>query len=94
MPDEQITRRYVYQSEHTSEINKGKRSAYIVEQLTGSNVVARIKPLGLVKDLTADQEITLLLLKQGISVVGKWSKTTKGNHRRSRAVVGTDFEVE
>jgi len=91
MADEQVTRRYAYYSEHDSPRHKGKCSAYLVEQMSGSNVVARITPLGFIKDLTAEQEIELLLLKQGISLVGKWSPTKRGHNRKSRVVIGNGF---
>ena len=87
-----VTRRYAYHTEHESSAHKGKRSAYLVEQLTGSNIVARIIPLGLVREITVEQEISLALMKHGITVIGKWAKTERGNHRKSRAVLGAEFD--
>ena len=87
-----VTRRYAYYSEHDSPAHRGKRSAYLVEQLTGSNVVARIIPLGLVRDITVEQEVSLALMKRGITVVGSWAVTKQGTNRKSRVVIGNDFD--
>ena len=91
MPSERITRRYVYHSKQEAPEHRGKKAAYLVEQLTGSNLVARIVPLGLVKDITAESEIALLAMQKGVTVVGKWSATKRGAHSQARAVLGTDF---
>jgi hypothetical protein len=90
--DPTVTRRYAYITESDCKAHKGKRSAYLVEQLSGSNVVARISSLGLVRDITAEQEVSLALMKRGITVVGKWAKTDRGYHHKSRLVIGNDFD--
>lgn len=91
--DDQISRRYVYQSQHDTSKHKGKKSVYLVEQMRGSNVIARVKPLGMVRETTAVEEITIALINESITVVGKWAKTKRGHHSRSRAVLGSEFEV-
>lgn len=80
----------MYHALKDSTTHKGKVSAYLVEEMVGG-VVARIKSLGLVSATSPASDITLALLKEGMSVVGEWQPTKNGTQMKSRAVLGTGF---
>ena len=85
---EEVTKRWVYCASRDAKGHKGRRSAYLVEQQAGSNVIARITPIGLVKEITQQQEINIFALRNGMTVAGRWSESDSKKHQRSRVVLG------
>jgi len=85
---EPVTKRWVYCSSADRTRHKSKRSAYLVEQQEGSNVIARITPIGLVNEKTQIQEINIFALRNNITVTGRWGETKSQKYQRTRAVLG------
>jgi len=65
---------------------------YLVETLTGSNVVARITPLGMVKQIESESEVAMTALKQDMTLAGEWNSTKTKRHKRIRAILGKEYE--
>ena len=76
--------RYFYRSFNVSRINRRSVSAYLVERIANSTVVARIEPLGLMPMALCEQELTILGLRRNLVVAGNWSLTTSRHHARVR----------
>lgn len=87
-----VARRWIYAAERDQPHHKGQRSLYYVELNTGTNVVATITPIGLVKTDAMDGVINLFNHRRNISLAGPWSLTKGGRHTRHRAIVGTGYE--
>lgn len=85
MSEETVRKTQIYTRLDTSK-HKGKRSTYLVENLRGSNIVARIMPLQMVNELVADEEISIMALKQQLSLAS--DPVTKGKHTIQRVVKG------
>src|SRR6202142_999241 len=78
--------RYFYRSIATSPRHRSRVSAYFVERLRGSNVVARIEPLGLVPESIGDEQLAIQRLRRNLVVAGTWQATPSGRHARLRVV--------
>lgn len=76
--------RYFYRSATTSRKHRNLVSAYLVERLHGTNVVARIEPLGLVSQKVGEHEIILRGLRRNLVLVGRWQPTASLRHDRVR----------
>lgn len=63
---------YIYCANDDAPKHKGKKSTYLVECLSGSNVVARISPMPMVGDITAPHEVAINALKSDLTVQGEW----------------------
>lgn len=59
-------------------------SAYFVERVRGSNVVARIEPLGLVPESIGDEQLAIQRLRRNLVVTGTWHDTPSRLHARLR----------
>jgi hypothetical protein len=88
---ELVVRRYLY-TPTTTEGQKGKVTVQLVEHLVGSNVVARITPLGSVRADNTEYETNLLALNSDLSLTGEWKESKFAHHRKVRAVLGKDYE--
>jgi hypothetical protein len=86
MTDEVVKRRYFFCSQRDNTKHKGKHSAYMVEELTGSNVVARITPVGMVSSITEINDVSIYAISKGMSLSGEWQSTSR--HKKVRAVIG------
>jgi len=91
MANEVVKRRYFFCSQRDNTKHKGKHSAYLVEELTGSNVVARITPVGLVPTITEIHEVSIYAIAHGMSLSGEWKNAKR--HIKVRAILG-HFENE
>jgi hypothetical protein len=74
--------RYFYRSATTSRKHRNLVSAYLVERHYGSNIVARIEPLGLVSQRLGEHEIILQGLGRNLVLAGRWQATTSLHHER------------
>lgn len=77
---------YFYRSTTTSNRHRDRVSAYFVQRLRGSNVVARIEPLGLVPASIGDEQLAIQRLRRNLIVAGTWHDTPSGHHSRLRVV--------
>ena len=77
---------YFYRSTTTSKRHRNRISAYLVERLRGSNVVARIEPLGLVLVSIGDEQLAIQRLRRNLVIAGAWQETSSGHHTRQRVV--------
>jgi len=84
----EVTKRWVYCANRDANGHKGKLSAYLVEQQEGSNVIAKITPIGLVKEITKKQEVNIFALRNGFTVAGRWGESKSNKHQRTRVVLG------
>jgi hypothetical protein len=80
LPEETVTARYVYRSEIAS-ARRRRVSWYLVARLEGSNVVARIEPLGLVPTTTRSASSTPRRDGRWLAV-GPWQQTRSRHHSR------------
>src|SRR5579863_5077570 len=84
---------YFYRSTTSSSRHRNRVSAYFVQRLRGTNVVARIEPLGLVPSSIGDEQLAIQRLRRNLVVAGTWHETPSGRHSRLRVaparVVGT-----
>jgi len=81
-PPERV--RYFYRSFSASRANRRSVSAYLVERVANSTVVARIEPLGLMPMALCEQELTLAGLRRRLVVSGAWTLTSSRHHARVR----------
>jgi hypothetical protein len=77
---------FFYRSSAASSRHRNRVSAYLVQRLTGSTVVARIEPLGLVPALIGDEQLAIQRLKRNLVATGRWRETPSGRHTRQRVV--------
>jgi hypothetical protein len=75
---------YFYRSLSTSSRHRNRVSAYFVQRLRGSNVVARIEPLGLVPASIGDEQLAIQRLRRNLVIAGTWQETPSGRHSRLR----------
>jgi hypothetical protein len=84
--DESEIEEYFYRSTATSSRHRNRVSAYFVQRLRSSNVVARIEPLGLVPASIGDEQLAIQRLRRNLVVAGTWQATPSGHHSRLRVV--------
>jgi hypothetical protein len=77
---------YFYRSSISSSRHRNRVSAYFVERLQGSNIVARIEPLGLVPTSLRDEQLAIQRLRRNLVADGLWQETSSGHHQRQRVV--------
>ena len=75
---------FFYRSSTTSTRHRNRVSAYYVERIRGSNVVARIEALGLVPASIGDEQLAIQRLRRNLVAVGSWQETPSGHHSRQR----------
>jgi hypothetical protein len=83
---EQTTDQFFYRSVTPSNRHRHHVSVYLVERINGSNVVARIEPLGLVHVKLGDQELVIKGLHRNLALSGRWHSTPSQRHARVRVV--------
>lgn len=83
---ERITSRvgelYFYRSFTPSRTHRFSVSAYLVERMTGSPLVARIEPLGLVPQSAGEQELARVGRRMDLVLTGPWRRTPSRRHAR------------
>src|SRR5271170_3254477 len=84
LPEESEIEVYIYRSTGTSNRHRNRVSAYFVQRLRDSNVVARIEPLGLVPTSIGDEQLAIQRLRRNLVVAGTWQATPSGRHSRMR----------
>jgi|GEM_PF-425439 len=84
--EESEVEQYFYRSSISSSRHRNRVSAYFVQRLQGSNVVARIEPLGLVPTSIGDEQLAIQRLRRNLVVDGMWHETPSGHHVRQRVV--------
>ena len=94
MEDDVVIRRYFYLAGEDDTHHKNKNSAYLVERLVGSNVVARLHSLGMVSGFAPEEMLSIEAMKQDLSFVGDWSETKSKKNKKIRLIQGTDYEPE
>jgi hypothetical protein len=77
---------FFYRSSTISNRHRNRVSAYFVQRVRGSKVVARIEPLGLVPASIGDEQLAIQRLKRNLVVAGTWQETPSGRHFRQRVV--------
>jgi hypothetical protein len=75
---------YFYRSLTTSPRHRNRVSAYFVQRMRDSTVVARIEPLGLVPASIGDEQLAIQRLRRNLVVTGTWQETPSGRHSRLR----------
>jgi hypothetical protein len=75
---------YFYRSTGKSNRHRSRVSAYFVQRVRASKVVARIEPLGLVPESIGDEQLAIQRLRRNLVVVGSWQATPSGLHARMR----------
>jgi hypothetical protein len=75
---------FFYRSATTSSRHRNRVSAYYVQRMRGSTVVARIEPLGLVPTSIGDEQLAIQRLRRNLVVAGTWQVTPSGHHSRIR----------
>jgi hypothetical protein len=85
MTDRAVVKTQFYRGSETPR-HKNKVSGFMVEHLSGDNVVARITPLGTFNATTAESMMTIEAMKRGRSIAGDWQQS--GTHRRCQIVEG------
>jgi len=86
MSDDPEVEKFFYRSSTTSNRHRNRVSAYFVQRVTGSKVVARIEPLGLVPVSIGDEQLAIQRLKRNLVAAGSWMETPSGRHSRLRVV--------
>jgi hypothetical protein len=86
LPEKTEVEGYFYRSTSTSNRHRNRVSAYFVQRMRGSNVVARIEPLGLVPTSIGDEQLAIQRLRRNLVVAGTWQATPSGHHSRLRVV--------
>jgi hypothetical protein len=76
--------RFFYRSSTASNRHRNRVSAYYVERIRGSKVVARIEALGLVPSSIGDEQLAIQRLRRNLIVAGSWQQTSSGHHVRQR----------
>jgi hypothetical protein len=77
---------YFYRSTTTSNRHRNRVSAYFVQRMRDSTLVARIEPLGLVPTSIGDEQLAIQRLRRNLVVAGTWNDTPSGRHSRLRVV--------
>jgi hypothetical protein len=77
---------FFYRSSTTSNRHRNRVSAYYVQRIRGSKVVARIEPLGLVPASIGDEQLAIQRLRRNLVIAGSWQETLSGRHSRQRVV--------
>jgi hypothetical protein len=85
-PKDLEVEQYFYRATSTSTRHRNRVGAYFVQRLRGSNVVARIEPLGLVPTSIGDEQLAIQRLRRNLVVAGTWQETPSGHHSRLRVV--------
>ena len=80
------TERYFYRSLAEAPGHRRSASAYLVEHIAGSTVVARIEPLGLISTSMSETELVLTGLRRNLVLRGPWVRTSRARHVRVRVV--------
>lgn len=75
---------FFYRSSTASSRHRNRVSAYYVERMRGSKVVARIEALGLVPSSIGDEQLAIQRLRRNLVVTGSWRQTSSGRHVRQR----------
>ena len=78
LPEKTEVEEYFYRSTATSNRHRNRVSAYFVQRMRGSNVVARIEPLGLVPTSIGDEQLAIQRLRRNLVVAGTWQATASG----------------
>jgi hypothetical protein len=86
MSDDPEVDQFFYRSSTMSNRHRNRVSAYFVQRVTGSKVVARIEPLGLVPASIGDEQLAIQRLKRNLVAAGSWQETPSGRHSRQRVV--------
>jgi hypothetical protein len=77
---------FFYRSTTTSTRHRNRVSAYFVQRIPGSTIVARIEPLGLMPSSIGDQQLAIQRLRRSLVAAGTWQDTPSGRHSRLRVV--------
>jgi hypothetical protein len=85
-----VVSRYFYVGQEDSQRHKGKVSAYLVERLNDEKVVAKITPIGLVKEATAENELNLFAIKNNLSAASEWKTNRKT--KKIRLILGRNYD--
>jgi hypothetical protein len=75
---------FIYRTSAPASGHRFSVSAYLVERLAGSAVVARIEPLGLVPKSMIEHELRLIGLKRDLVIAGPWRATSSNHHAHVR----------
>src|SRR5580698_2812695 len=86
LPEKTEVEGYFYRSTSTSNRHRNRVSAYFVQRMRGSTLVARIEPLGLVPSSIGDEQLAIQRLRRNLVVAGAWQDTSSGRHSRLRVV--------
>jgi hypothetical protein len=84
MSSEPEVEQFFYRSSTASNRHRNRVSAYYVQRVRGSTVVARIEPLGLVPVSIGDEQLAIQRLRRNLAVAGAWHETPSGHHSRQR----------
>jgi hypothetical protein len=87
--DEREIEQYFYRSVHSTKRHRNRVSAYFVQRLEGSNVVARIESLGLVHTSIGEEQLAIQRLRRNLVVAGTWQPTASRHHARIRVAPAT-----
>jgi hypothetical protein len=80
------TEQFFYRSVAPSSQHRHHVSVYLVQRLSGSKVVARIEPLGLVHVKLGEHELVTKGLHRNLVLSGRWHATRSRHHARVRVV--------
>jgi hypothetical protein len=83
-PPEPEIEQFFYRSSTGSSRHRNRVSAYYVERIRGSQVVARIEALGLVPASIGDEQLAIQRLRRNLVVAGAWHETPSRHHVRQR----------
>jgi hypothetical protein len=81
---DQEVEQFFYRSSTASNRHRNRVSAYYVQRVRGSKVVARIEALGLVPASIGDEQLAIQRLRRNLVVAGTWQATPSGRHSRQR----------
>ena len=79
-----VSERYFYRGAAPARGHRHSVSAYLVERLEGSPVVARIETLGLVRRGTPERDLLARGRRRNLVVAGSWHFTHSRHHARVR----------
>ena len=79
---EEMTEQFLYRTVSPTKRHRYRVSAYLVKKLKGTNVVARIEPLGFINESLARHEIAMVGLQKNLVARGGWEETKSRNHVR------------
>lgn len=80
---------YFYRSTSASSAHRKRVSAYFVQRVVGSTVVARIESLGLVHPSIGEEQLAIQRLRRNLVVAGTWQPTASRHHARIRVAPAT-----